>query len=263
MLNRCDVSWRDSIFEYIGDNYSECLYLYINLNKYGFENENFNIWVSLNPFGEITALLAKYYTGINIYSKEHDYLIDDIIEFISHNQPSIINGTGQLIKNIEEYLPDYIAEFGSIGQLRNVADLDTNSVEIASINDMSKIAELLINDIGLGGHYEAQLLEHQLKERYKEGFGRNYIIRKNNIIVSHCATYAEIDNICVTSGVFTKPEERGKGFAYQIYCKLCSDLLKEKKEIYAYYYTFQAHKMHEKVGFQIISEWGKLTKNTP
>lgn len=260
-MQQCDASWRTSILEYIGGDYSKCLYLYINLNKYGFNNDNFNIWVSLDDKGVIKAILAKYYTGIHIFSKASDYIIDDITSFVFDNKPSIITGTGEIIKGIQSYLPDYIVEYGSVGQIKRAPDIDASHVKKATIDDMYEIAGLLIGDDGLGGHYNAPLLEHQLKERYNEGFGRNYIIKKGNNIISHCATYAETTQLCVTSGVFTKLEERGKGYAYQIYCKLCSDLLKEGKEVFAYYYTVQAHKMHDKVGFKIISSWGKLVKN--
>lgn len=256
------MSWRTPVLEYIGDDYSKCLYLYINLNKYGFNNSNFNVWVSLDDNGEINALMAKYYTGIHIYSHHAAYALDDIVEFIGANNPSIITGTGQIINHIQEYLPEYEAEFGSVGQIKNVVNLDSSNIEIASIDDMYEISRLLIEDEGLGGHYDATLLEHQLKERHAEGFGRNYVVKSNGTIISHCATYAQTNQLGVTSGLFTKPEERGKGYAYSIYCKLCSDLLREGKEVFAYYYTFQAHKMHEKVGFEIVSSWAKLVKTS-
>ncbi|MCM3238357.1 GNAT family N-acetyltransferase [Heyndrickxia oleronia] len=260
MLKQCDNSWKDSIYEYIGNKYSECLYLYINLQKYGLDNNNFHIWVSLDENSRIRALIARYYTGVHIYCNSSDYLIDDILEFIQKNKPSIITATGKIIKNIEEFCLGYTAEYGSVGQIKSVPAIDTSMVEKASIDDMNEISRLLISDEGLGDHYNQQLLEHQLKERLTEGYGRNYIIKKENAIISHCATYAEIRQIGVTSGVFTKPEERGKKLAYRTYCQLCSDLLEEGKEVFAYYYTNQAHKMHEKLGFEIISSWAKLVK---
>lgn len=262
MLKLCDRSCKSSILDYIGSDYSKCLYLYINLLKYEFTNPNFNIWASTNENGEIKALIAKYYTGIHVFCKGPDILIEDIIQVISENNPSIINGTGNIIKRLQENLPIYTPEFGSVGQIKNVTNVSSELVEVATIENMNEIARLLIEDQGLSGHYDVKLLEHQLKERFEEGFGRNYIIKKNNVIVSHCATYAQTKQIAVTSGVYTTPKERGNGYIYQLYCTLCSDLIKEGKEVFAFYYTPQAHKMHKKVGFDVISSWAKLVKNS-
>ncbi|WP_438348859.1 GNAT family N-acetyltransferase [Paenibacillus sp. FA6] len=263
MLGKCDSSWKSAILEYIGADYSKCLYLYINLNKYGFDTDFFNVWVSLDDNNRIKGLLAKYYTGIHIYCKSSDLIfnIGDVTKFINDNQPSIVTATGDIIKSIQDYIPDYSAEYGSVGQIKVNPGIDENDVEVASLNDMHEIARLLIEDDGLGGHYDVLLLEHQLKERYVDGFGRNYILKKNDKLISHCATYAQTNDIGVTSGVYTKPEERGNGYASQVYCKLCSDLLKEGKEVFAYFYTRQAHQMHKKIGFEVISSWAKLVKN--
>ncbi|WP_054957470.1 GNAT family N-acetyltransferase [Paenibacillus dakarensis] len=258
MLKQCDESWITRILEYIGRDYSKCLYLYINLNKYGLNTENFNVWISLDDVGDIRGLMAKYYTGTHFFSKDTDFIVDDYMDFVHENKPAIITGTGQIIQNIQGGFPSYTADYGSVGQIKNVSKFNASQVEIASIDDMHEIAKLLIGDKGLGGHYDSSLLEHQLKERYIEGFGRNYVIKKDNEIVSHCATYAQTNQLAVTSGVFTKTEERGMGYAYQIYCKLCYDLLSEGKEVYAFFYTDQAHRMHDKVGFKVVSSWAKL-----
>jgi len=45
MIIQCNKDNISQVFEYIGDDYEKCLYLYIDLVKYGIENENFNIWI--------------------------------------------------------------------------------------------------------------------------------------------------------------------------------------------------------------------------
>ncbi|WIV18893.1 hypothetical protein QPK24_21630 [Paenibacillus polygoni] len=261
MLKQCNSSWTTAILDYIKEDYSKCLYTYINFQKYGFKNNNFKIWVSLNDQGGITALIARYYTGVHIYCRSDDYIVEDLVFFIRENSPSIVNSTGPIIKRIEVFFTDYTAHYGSVGQVKKIPCVSSKLIEEASLDDMYDIAKLLSEDDGLGRHYDILLLEHQLKERYNEGFGRNYIIKKRGVIVSHCATYAQTNQIGVTSGIFTVPNERGNGYAHQIYCKLCFDLLQEGKEVFAYYYTLQAHRLHEKVGFQVISSWAKLVKD--
>lgn len=45
--------------------------MYIDLVKYGIENENFNIWIQHRDT-EIICLVSQYYTGMQIYSKNYD-----------------------------------------------------------------------------------------------------------------------------------------------------------------------------------------------
>ena len=43
MIIQCNKDNISQVFEYIGDDYEKCLYMYIDFVKYGIENENFKI----------------------------------------------------------------------------------------------------------------------------------------------------------------------------------------------------------------------------
>lgn len=76
-----------------------------------------------------------------------------------------------------------------------------------------------------------------VKEK-NDKFGRNYILRdeKTNEIVCHAATYAELPNLAIISGVLTPPKYRGKGFSKGTLAALCNELIMENKEIFSYFY---------------------------
>jgi predicted GNAT family acetyltransferase len=125
---------------------------------------------------------------------------------------------------------------------------------------LPEVAKLLLEDEGLGGHYEYLSLLAQLSERYDSSMGRHKAYLVDSTIVSHVATYAETEKLAVTSAVYTSPAYRNKGLMCNVYSCLCDELIKESKEVFAYYYTDAAIALHEKVGFKNIAVWGKLTR---
>ena len=60
MLIECNEENIEQAFDYIGNDYEKCLYLYIDLRKYGLDNENFNVWIQY--YGDrICGLVSEYY----------------------------------------------------------------------------------------------------------------------------------------------------------------------------------------------------------
>ena len=107
----------------------------------------------------------------------------------------------------------------------------------------------------------ALVLEMYGTERRKEKFGRNYILRhEGGRLIGHAATYAELSDLAVVSGVITAPEFRGKGYSEGILAALCDALIREGKDVFSYYYIEAAERMHKGVGFETIGGWSKLVK---
>ena len=47
MIRKCNLEDIDEIFDYIGNDYQNCLYTYIDLVEYGLNNENFHVWIQI------------------------------------------------------------------------------------------------------------------------------------------------------------------------------------------------------------------------
>ena len=66
MIVECNNEDITSVFDYIGEDYGKCLYIYIDLKKYGIDDENFNVWIQYNENEDICAIISEYYGGIQI-----------------------------------------------------------------------------------------------------------------------------------------------------------------------------------------------------
>lgn len=239
-----------------------CLYSYIDLKQYGIQNENLQIFIYKNQ-DKLTTVATKYYNGLQLFHDKHfTFPVQSTVSLIEKLKPSIISSTLDVIEILSPvFNEEWEVEKGYVTSLSHTLQEDFSySIEEAAQNDLNEISRLICMDEGLGGHYSVPELEAQLCTRMKEKFGRNYVIRQNGTIICHAATYAEIDNLAVISGVITHPNYRSKGYAAALVSKLCKDLLMEGKQPHLFYYTKEAKHLYEKIGFDSSSEWAKLVK---
>jgi predicted GNAT family acetyltransferase len=152
----------------------------------------------------------------------------------------------------------YHKEFGMILSQPYTGLHYNQNPELATKNDMEEIARLVCSDKGIGGHYTPEELKAQFISRFDDGTGRNYVIRKEQIIVAHYATYAEIPEIAVMGGLIVLPEERGNGFARLLHCYLSDLLITEKREAVLFCHDRHVLNMYLKMGAVVRSEYGKM-----
>ena len=252
----------NEIFEYIGDDYGKCLYIYIDLKKYGLEDENFNVWIQYADKNEICAIISEYYGGIQIYSKKEDFIIEEIVEFIKDKNPNVLFAVKPVIDKIKQYLPEYQQETGTVGELIELKHPPNIDAYSAPMEEIEEIVKIVSEYEGIGKPYGFDSLYEQYCERKRDNFGRNYILRDDstNEIICHAGTYAELPELAVLGGVITSIPYRGKGFSKEILSSLCNQLLLENKRVFSFYYIPLATKMHLSIGFKKVEDWSKLFK---
>ena len=254
---KCTANDREYILDYIGKEYGKCLYMYVDLQKYGFENENINVWMQKKG-NEIKAVVLQYYTGMHIFSRDGEFDKEDIVALINEMSPSMICGMEKTITKINNMVDGYELETGYVGQLTKLKEFDTDESVKATDEEVKEVAKLLSTDEALGAPYGFDLLYSQLKERQEEKFGRSYIYRKNGEIIATASTYAEYAGVAVISGVMVRDDHRGEGLSKNVLSAICKELKKEGFDVFSYYYIPSAIKMHESVGFETLGQWAKL-----
>lgn len=260
---KCNKENEKEILEYIGKDYGQCLYLYMDLLKYGFENENIHVWLQKKD-EKITALVLQYYTGVHVFSKERDLDVLDVVELLKEIKPTLICGMKWTLEKIEGYLPDYEPEIGVVAQLKDLKEFDIEGCYCANEEEIKEVAYFLKDDEELGKPYGFDLLYKQLLERFKENFGRTFILReggdKEGKIVSTISSYAEQGGAAVLSGALVDIDHRGKGLSKRTMSAICKQLKDEGVDVFSYYYIPSAEGMHKAIGFEPIGEWQKLIR---
>ena len=246
------------LLEYLEQDLKNCLYSYIDLKKFGIENPNLTVYFDEADSVKCTAL--KYYEGLQLFDAEGKMDAEATAELIRNLNSHIVSSTIDVIEKLYPLLKDsYEMEQGYVTEMISMPVCEiSEEVRPATVEEYDEIAKLICSDEGVGGHYVPKELKEQLLTRLEEGFGRNYILKRDGEIIHHAATYAELDNLAVISGVITREDWRGKGVGTLAVRKLCHDLLNEGKKPCLFYYTKQAEGFYRKIGFEEGTGWAKL-----
>lgn len=248
----------EKLLKYLEQDLKNCLYSYIDLKKFGIENPNLTVY--FDESDGICCSALKYYEGLQLFDADKKMDAEATAELIRSLNSHIVSSTVDVIENLYPLLKDsYEMEQGYVTEMLAMPKCEiSKEVRPAEISEYDEIAALICSDEGVGGHYEPQELKEQLLTRLEEGMGRNYVLKRDGEIVHHAATYAELDNLAVISGVITREDWRGKGVGTLAVRKLCYDLLNEGKKPCLFYYTKQAEGFYKKIGFEEGTGWAKL-----
>ncbi len=262
MIVKCNKADEDVIFSYIGDNYPSCLYLYLNLKKYGIESEKITVYIQ-EKNNCITSVLLKYYSCIHVFSTQNDFDAEELGHFIETGKFSMVYCTTKTADIVYLALHDKIRSKSTIsnGWVARIDQVDKQPKGIAikaAKGDFEQIVRLIYDDEDIGRSYKYDELEKQLIERNSSGYSRNLVIKDNDLVIAHACTNAEINKIAVVAELLVRSDYRRKGYASEIWRDLCCRLLSEGKEVYSFYYSSESRALHKKIGFYEICEWGKI-----
>lgn len=257
----------EKLLTYLEQDLKNCLYSYIDLKKYGIENPHLTVWFDSEADEgensgnkEICCTALKYYEGLQLFDAVGNMNPEETAKLIRGLNSHIVSSTVDVIEKLYPLLQDsYEMEQGYVTEMLHFPSGQiSEEVRPAKIEEYDEIARLICSDEGVGGHYRPEELKEQLIARLGEGMGRNYVLVREGEILCHAATYAELDNLAVISGVITREDQRGKGIGTLAVSKLCKELLKEGKKPCLFYYTKQAEAFYRKIGFEAGTGWAKL-----
>lgn len=263
MISQCNNSQQEALLNYIGEDYPKCLYLYLDVIKYGCLSDTTRTWIQTRD-GVITSVVLSYHTALHVFSRISDFDVTEICELVKEVKPTMVNAMAETIRKIEPELSKlgFRSEFGHIGEWMGSADrIEDDEVSIAKEKDIPEVARLLYEDENIGASYIFEDLLKQMQDRIKEGYVRSYVLHKNNEVAAHVGTGAEIKNVCTIAYSITSPKYRGQGLAGRLYNYSCSRLKSEGKRIFSVYYPESARVFHHKMGFVDICKCGKLYLN--
>lgn len=255
------------LLDYLAKDIANCLYIYADISKYGFKDQNLKVWYDKDADG-IRAIVMKYHNNFQIYSSRAFDKVEEIVALINEYKPYGVAGRTELIASLEKEFSDrYNVEYGVIYRgkdikrekiLRALEECEVK-IELASEDDAEAIAKLICMDDELGSVYTVESFAEELRERIHTGMGRSYIIRDGEEIVAHNATYAEGDMFVVISGLMVHPDYRDTDYAYWIDLKSSLEFQEEGKDRYFFALDKKIIRWHKNIKTPIATEYGKLS----
>lgn len=261
-MKEARVSDIEEILEYLTKNLADCIYMYIDIKKYGLENPNMKVWIEREQkTNQLLAVVMKYYNNIQLYAHGDTWNQEWLIQLLKQEKASMISGKDDIIQALTIPLgKQYNSTLGMVFQIDAYREFDeVESIEYATVEDMAEISDLIYIDDSFHANYQEKMLEEQLKERFLTGMGRNVIIKQDDKIVAHIATYAEYENIAVTSGLIVHPDYRKSSLGFLMESFLVNELLEEEKLVYTFVVEPKRVALLNAVGAKLVSRYGKMT----
>lgn len=263
MIVKCKQSDIDLILSYIGNDYPKCLYLFLNVNKYGLEHGRIKAFIQYSK-GDISAVMLQYYSCLHIYSKDNSFDNEELTDFISSKKELTMlyceaSTADKIASNLSKKTDkQFTVTKGWVAQIKTLKTTPKGLAEKSESKDFEQIVKMIYDDEDIGKSYKYDELAKQLEERNQEGYSRNLVIKDNELVIAHACTNAEIGNVAVVAELLVRKEYRRKGLASEIWGDICKELLEEGKEVYSFYYSFESRALHKKLGFEEVCEWSKI-----
>ncbi|WMM25888.1 GNAT family N-acetyltransferase [Tissierella sp. MB52-C2] len=262
MLVKATENNREEILNYCLEEEVFNIFIIGDIENFGFSSGIQDIWYEKED-DKIIGIVLRYHTTLIVYSKDLNMDFSSIRAITDNMNIENISGKSTVIDKLYPYLKGNYSrkdtkfcQYKDIGGLKDIKD-DINvsdekdAMEIAAAyGEISEFKALYSSDINI--RY------NQIFNRISTGEGKHVFIKDNLGILSHGNTTAENSHSAMIGGIFTRQNERRKGFGSQIVSYLVKDLINRKKNICLFYGNEEEGKFFMKLGFEIIGNWTVL-----
>ncbi len=264
MMVKCTPEDIPAVLDYIGDDFVQCFYMYMDILECGIEDDGLGLWTAEKD-GAIACVYYQYYDCLHIFGRE-GCETGDALALIDEIRPKVISSSEKVIEQLRAVLPmdEYMYELNHI--ITASIELDGGrevDIREAEESDVPEIAELMLKADIFRDVYDYEGLCESLRRRLQEGFGRLFIIRdEEGRMIATNATNAETDRIAVIGGLVTDPEMRGRGLGRAITASTWNLVRREGKQGLAFLITDNEKtiSLHRKMGFDFIGFSARLIR---
>jgi len=231
------------------------LYMLGNMEAIGFDADFCEFWGDFDERGELRGIADRYFTGWVVYGRpDADWealaaLIDDdatatrlqdnpggipsLLPLLSRHRAAEVNVEELMRLSAVDFTPQSIPEGVTVRR----ATLDDKDALVDFYRDAGNM------------HRSEAGIERPLRDTTV------FVGTREGKIVCTALTNAEIADRAMIGGVYTLPDERGKGTARAVVSVLCADLLQRGKTPALYWVNPSAGKVYRTLGFKAIGEW--------
>ena len=285
----------DLLYDYISEEPEYNLFIYGDIEAYGLENENLDIWC-FEKDGFIDSILMRFKEYYIPYSKSEKFNVLPVVEKLKELKAKNISGKKYIMDRISLEMPQLVMTETHLARLNkqfniystgtssnssgssssNIGSTSSNSicssnssiclsstaeVKTAKPDDLEEITQFYceIGEFDTNTRYQRSL--ERSREYLKTGTGRFFYMRTDEVISAVAATTAENSKSAMIVGVATAFKYRNKGFATVVLKALCNEIFDEGKEFLClFYYNLSAGRIYERIGFREIGIWtmGKM-----
>ena len=256
MFRKLTSSDKKNLYDFLEEDRSFNLFIYGDVENYGFETEFQELWAQIE--GDVyIAVLLRYKNFVIVYSKGEFDARWFANKISSYEGVEGVSGREDIIDALKDLVPHKKIREQLLAELGKISDIPEEFLSSGTIR------KALPEDADALYVLESQIDEFNdfpssaknIRESLSNGKCRTYIIEQDGLIVSSATTTAETDDTVMIIGVCTHPDYRGRGYASFCTAKLSADMLKIGKKPCLFYDNPEAGKIYRKIGYKELGRW--------
>ncbi len=253
MIYKCDENKREDLLNFLYNEPSMNLFAIGDIETYGFEHFDLDVWAYVDSKDEISGVLVRYKENVMpIHGKEFEGF-DTFLPLIQSLTPLYISGNEEVIAQYEEEFEDYEKKENYLAECKELAMESPLVQEVVPLNkeDISLYFDCL-KEIGM---MKQQTIEEITNELDRDSNAIQVIKDETGKIVSTGRIAVETKLSAMIVAVGTIESYREKGYATAITAALVNICIQKKKTACLFYSNPEAGRVYQHLGFKDTQKW--------
>lgn len=269
-MKKLDNSHRKQALAYVAEEPEFNLFITGDIINCGMTGDIVNTYTAddWNDDGntEFPYFILDYLGNFLVYSKNSNYDVQAVGEFLSSQTISCINGKQEIVEQLCPFFPDrrvkrtYMARLNEVNPAFPFSDYP---VQKLGESDLEQLCDLYLSIEEFSATYYGQSREKIIDNmRINMESGCYYGLYRDRVLMAVAGTSAATDESAMIIGVATRKGFRKQGYASAVVETLCKENLADGKSFLCLFYDNpSAGSIYRKIGFKELGIYTMLPKN--
>lgn len=262
-MRKCNETEQEKIYRYIALEAEINLFIYGDIETYGFSSPQVSVYVEDDGSGSYDSLVLRYFDYYIIYSQRENYALEPVIDFFKDRKNiDSVSGKIELLKQLAPHLPQFQMTADYMCRCNSVSPVNTSGVNLRKLTpeNARDIVRLYLQIEEFASNYRGKedKMAEQIKINLKDG-GIAWGIFDNGQLISVGSTGGANSKSAMVIGIATHPNYRRKGYASLVVQKLCQESFAQGKDFLClFYHNPDAGRIYHKIGFEEVGQYATL-----
>lgn len=267
MPYQCTEADRARILAYIEHEPEMNLFFYGDIENYGVESPQVNVFAFLNETGGWDSLLLRYFDFYILYSQTPEYSPAPVAEFLRQRTVDCVSGKTNLLEMLAPFFPQwhiqptYMSRCNRLAAQPPVLPPDARLQKLGPAQLQDRM-ELLLCIQEFSASYGTPEAAQKDMERNLEAMEKGslfYGVYQAGRLVACASTSADNSQSAMVVGVATHPDFRGRGYASAAVTALCEASFEAGRRFLCLFYDNPtAGRIYRRLGFEELGGYGML-----
>ena len=264
-LTEADRAW---VLDYIAAEPEFNLFLFGDLENYGFSGDPVSVYATENAAGARNGVLLQYYAYFLLYSADPAFDGAETAAFLRERECATLSGKADVVRRVMPYMPDKKLRITYLSRCSRVHDSavpalpDGAALVRVYADGVPDVMRMLatIDEFASDMETEEDLADEIERTKKELAHGSvQYAVYDHGALAAAASSSGANSQSAMVMAVATLPSFRGRGYASNAVAAVCRDSFAEGRRFLCLFYDNpEAGRMYRKIGFEEIGEYAML-----